>query len=303
MTDPLADLTYFARLHIASGDIDPAYPVLRRLLDPADPQRAWKILVYVGHYNLASAITAWDFHPEPFPESQPYQGNLLPCGTERRGLRGGLVERHLRSIVSRADGYGSVDAWLQAGWETTTDPHERWRITAANVQDCWNNGRWAAYKTCELLATVLDWPMSAPDAGHAWSSGPRKGLALLYGAMEGNSPVVITALDKQTLRVLDHLAACSITTDLAQVETVLCDFHSLAGGSYYVGHDIDQQWEQAILANAAGYLSDDNLLRLEIARHASFLPRHRERVAVDKPRRRAYVDAGLILAPEAKWTP
>jgi len=98
------------------------------------------------------------------------------------------------------------------------------------------NGRWAAYKTAEMLQKVADLPVEAPDAGHRYSSGPRKGLQWLEpDCPEGQDDATVAELDRLTEKWQELLQE----PDIAQVETSLCDFNSLVKGRYYLGHDID----------------------------------------------------------------
>jgi hypothetical protein len=257
----ISDMAEFARLHVSSGDIDPAYPVLRHMISGLPTEEALsKVLSYVAFYDLSSALRFWSTDEDP---------GDLPCATERRGLRGGVVERHLSSLEEQRDTRGSWERWLRLGWSAGDNREQRWALTFNNVQQAWGNGRWAAYKTCEILSTVLDWPMAAPDAGHAWSSGPRKGLALVFGPETGNGPGVIRKLDQQTEALRLELAMEGAQLlPVEQLETVLCDFYSMSQGHYYVGHDIDQQLEQLMRPSTPGWAKSAILQ----ARQASFRP-------------------------------
>ena len=83
--------------------------------------------------------------------------------------------------------------------------------------------------------------------------------ALLFSAITGvalrwPTAGVITALLTVFLAGLAAWRTAQATAILRrgieQVETILCDFHALAEGRYYVGHDIDQMQEQLDRARA-----------------------------------------------------
>lgn len=163
-----------------------------------------------------------------------------PTGTERRAHRDpAQFAPHIYEL-GRMLTPDYIDVLQTMNWYELQDELARWR----------GNGRWAAYKTGEMLGQVNDWPIEPLDAGHANSSGPRKGLGDIYPdlvPLTGNHPSVIRLLDRRTERLADALEL-----PVRQVETVLCDWHSVLKGSYYIGHDIDLMLEQTLHPSVAG---------------------------------------------------
>lgn len=247
------DVAAFAGWQLASTDIDPVYPVLRELQrEMSEDEALWFTFVYVAFYNLPSATI---FYPELLKslyDILPYVPRTLfslPTGVERRGLRGGTnMINHLTDLVNIWEANGqSLRTWLTRDF--TDDPRANWTALQATLRDVLFNGRWAAYKTGEILKVVNGFPVEPTDMGMAFSSGPRWGLDLLYGELRGNTPAVLRELDDRAddlLRILRGDYGLNIAIE--QLETVLCDFHSLHEGRYYVGHDIDQMQEQILAA-------------------------------------------------------
>jgi hypothetical protein len=214
-------------------DIDPVYPVLRELTRSwTHEERAWLVLLHVGYYHLGSALRAFDAYPVPDRGLVTKVGRL-PCATERRGHRNPIaLARHWLSVLDAIEQWGSAYALLCA---------PSWAELTARLTGIHGNGRWAAYKAAEMAQKVLDVPVTVPDAAHADSSGPRKGLSLVLGPQPVDNGVdTIRQLDTLTTELAHDLRE----TDLGYVETSLCDFHSLAEGRYYLGHDIDQMLGQ-----------------------------------------------------------
>jgi hypothetical protein len=124
------------------------------------------------------------------------------------------------------------------------------------------------------LATVHKFPLKPTDAGHDFSSGPRKGLVDCYpesAAITGFKPDAVNALDKLTHDLQEFLNInVGSHVPVEQVETVLCDWHSLLKGGYYVGHDIDVMLEQANKAVASGTLNEVDYDELMFAREQAF---------------------------------
>lgn len=243
------DFVRFAKYQTESGDIDPAYPVLsfsiQELCD-SEQEALELILLYVAFYNLGSSLAVW-LDGYRF-DRELSDGELrYSTGVERRAHRDiRQFRKHLESLASVRNRYGSFVAWLKP---QTDNPKMSWLIVQERLAQIHGNARWAGYKTGEILNDVLKWGCPPPDAGHAHSSGPRKGLKMLYpetSTLDGNDRATVSVLDRHT----DHL--CSATgLPVAQVETALCDFNSLIGGSYYMGHDIDLMFEQSKKINRA----------------------------------------------------
>lgn len=260
-----------------TGDVDPVYPVLRHLiaaLDMDQDQAASLVLLHVTYYHLGSALLA--FTADEF-DSPP----RLPTGVERRGHRDHrALVAHWRSLREHVERHGGPARFLDApDWDTLT----------ARVLAVHGNGRWAAYKTAEMCQKVLNVPLVVPDAGHAHSTGPRKGLADLYpSAPRGNGPEHVAALDLLTTTLAGLLGE----HDLGYVETTLCDFHSLLAGRYYLGHDIDAMAEQ--LRAVPGDVTRDAFdARLATLPHP-YLGEVGGWTGVDRDRGRIYKNTGVI---------
>ena len=266
-----SDFALFCHWQLASGDVDPAYPLLRsviRMRHLDDDEAHAFVLLYVAYYDLASALSVWPWHGGPV--SEPL--SVLPTGTERRNLRGGInLNRHLTSITEAAALAGGWRAWLTDGF--TSDPAANWTLLQSRLREPYGNGRWAAYKTGEVLKTVLGYPLAPTDAGHDFSTGPRHGLGLFYPGVDGNGPQAIATLNKQTEALRNLLGAeFGVGMPVEQLETMLCDWHTTVDGRYYIGHDIDLnlgQLNKAVMERL--HMHDYELLML--ARAESFEPR------------------------------
>ena len=229
----------FAHWHVASGDIDPVYPVLKCILQGMDSEdQCAFVLLYVAYYNLPSTVRAWGEGWRPGEQLSPEQLRY-GTGVERR------AHRDVRQFAAHMD---SLNRHTREGvvayfYPQADSPWTRWQEVQRSLGSIHGNGRWAGYKAGEIFDTVLGWGCPPPDAGHANSSGPRKGLRDIFpetAKYAGNSPGEIATLDDFT-----ELLVTRWGIPVAQVETVLCDWHSVTKGNYYVGHDIDLMLEQA----------------------------------------------------------
>lgn len=271
---------------VKTGDIDPAYPVLRdvgQALGGGDAA-AWLCLTHVAYYNMASALYAISRSPIPVLDPALYK---LPTGTERRAHRDvRQFHAHWTDLVKHVEKAGGPRAWLTPKHSGVTG----WNELQERILAVHGNGRWAAYKLAELSSHVIGTKITAPDASHAHSSGPRKGLEDLYRNLPtGNTPADVATLDRYTERLQRKLGE----PDIARVETSLCDFHSAVKGKYYIGKDIDEQLHQL------GALTSDLTPVAMAARQTSFphsyLGELHGWAGVDKERCKAYRDTGRIL--------
>jgi hypothetical protein len=254
----LDDFAEFCRWQLASGDVDPAYPVLRSLIASRgyDDATAHEFLfAYVGYYNLPSALEAWSTTGSLAALTRQREVWRMPTGIERRGLRvPDKLGYHLQAVRSFLGDEPRV--MLTAGFGD--DERANWQALQARLRAIPMNGRWAAYKTGEVLLSVLDYPLEPTDAGHDFSTGPRQGLALLVpdtARITGSTPVAVERLDAATERLRADLFDADVPMPVEQLETMLCDWHGVVDGRYYVGHDIDMMIEQA--ADLNGPLSKE----------------------------------------------
>lgn len=212
----------FHRAAVETHDVDPVYPVLKRVGELRD----WDadtvvrgVFMHVAYYHLGSALYAMDCGARAG----------LPIGVERRGNRDPVrLRKHLEAVDewlgrSPAD---HIHAYLEG------DPWLDFDTLVEALKEVYGNGRWAAYKTAEMLEKVADYPIRASTMSITDSSGPAAGLAIL-------APGVAVTEAAAGHVVGELIKALDTVVDPAEVETTLCDFHALFDGRYYVGHDID----------------------------------------------------------------
>jgi hypothetical protein len=247
-TPVFRDFCTFARAQIESGDLDPTYPVLRaHYADCRLPEETalWRTILYVTWYSLRSAERVWlDYRvPQPLP---PLEG--LPTGVERRGFRGNAAaSAHVNDVFALAAEHGGLSPWLRGAAD-----RGGWAEVRAAYQAVRGAGPWASYKLADLLAHVHGFRITAPDLGVGGGSetaGPIPGMVRVTGYDWKRCSRDIDLQNELLLRCV----RCGVPfSGLDQLETALCDFNSLAKGSYYVGHDIDLQ--QAHLAGCTAGL-------------------------------------------------
>lgn len=232
------DYQRFHGLALKTRDVDPVYPVLKDLADTgglSEEDRIRLVMLHVAYYHMGSALAAFEGRI-----------SVLPCATERRGHRDPKkLQRHLDDLKSIGDGPGGFSAWFS--YDLRGEPRECWNRVTERLLGVYGNGRWAAFKTAEMLWKVCGFPIQAPDMGHAYSSGPRQGLKLLVPNLpEGNSRETVRRLDELSEELCVSLRESGLAASVEEVETTLCDFHALVEGRYYVGHDIDQMLRQLL---------------------------------------------------------
>lgn len=292
------DLAYFSRHMIRSKDIDPLYPVLRELYNLMalnDEQQFWFTTLYLAYYDVTSALRAYRLCPNP--GWLPQVAATFRCATERRGMRGGNVIRHIHSYLEKI---GTIPqrTWITDGW-SPHDVQANYLLFWDRAQTIWQNGRWAAFKWADLLKNVHGLPLAAPDMRMQFCSGPRAGLCSLYG-LPDNAPIKTLNECGDDLR--GRLRAYNVTLsdgsdlDYETLETLLCNWHSLTHGRYYVGHDIDEL--QHVIDHA--YLSKDDRALLYDARllalPAAYLGEYlMEWKGIDRARMRVYHDTKFVL--------
>jgi hypothetical protein len=265
--------------------VDPIYPVLRTLaqdLGLSVEERLRLVFCHVAYYHLGSALAFFEG-----------RGPTLPCATERRGHRDPKkLAAHLEALRAISEAPGGWSLWLEPS-VAGKSPREAWKALNERLTEIYGNGRWAAYKTAEMLWKICGLPVEAADMGHLYSTGPRKGLNLLFDDLpQGSNRDEIAALDKASEKLCRLLKGEGLKAPIEETETTLCDFHSLCGGNYYIGHDIDQMLRQLLDVQSG--------LTHPAIRARRSLPRaYRGEVngwsGPDKLRKGAYLRTGRIL--------
>jgi hypothetical protein len=234
------DFCTFSKTQLWSGDLDPTYPVLRRLyeLEKLPLNTAlWRTFLYVTFYNLRSAEIVWTKYPEPTEIHEPLLG--LPTGVERRGFRGNDKARlHINYAFHFTRG-GQFDRWVEACCDSVSST-QGWDRARFAFQQIPGNGGWASYKWSDLLKNVHGALIVAPDIGEprgGEETGPYAGLARVCGL---SIQECLANPDIQKQAYAEALKAV-LFSGLDQFETALCDFNSLCRGHYYSGTDIDLQ--------------------------------------------------------------
>lgn len=293
------DYVRFHRVEMANRDVDPVYPVLRGVGDALDwtlEMRVRSVFLHVAYYDLGSTLAALD-RRAPFLRAfrDPVPG--LKCGTERRRHRmGDNLAVHLADLERIAGERNGLHWWVER--ELGDVPADNWRRVTENLMGVTGNGRWAAYKTCEMLASVCGLPLEAPDMGHANSSGPRAGLGVLYPdtrGMIGNRTEVIRELDEVSDLLVRELRARETEASSATAETTLCDFHSLVEGRYYCGLDIDVMQEQLERAPLSREMLRTALAARQRELPAEYLGELNDWTGSDRARKRVYRLTGEIV--------
>ncbi len=226
------DFVIFSKAQLESGDIDPAYPILKRALEglPRE-QQLWRLFLFVTYYHLGSAETAWTQYPNQI-STLP----VLPTGVERRGMRGNQerLNKWAKSLCERTESYAGFEMWINS-----TAAHSGWDGIRSQFEKLNGAGPWASYKWADLLKNVLGYPIIATDIGS--EGGPIPGLKRLVGEADW----FLTSPTAHALRVYKIALGEGIPFQgLDQFETALCDFNSMSKGHYYVGADIDAMMTQ-----------------------------------------------------------
>jgi hypothetical protein len=294
------DYLRFHRIQMANRDVDPVYPVLREigdLLGWTAEERVRSVFLHVAYYDFGSGLAAFERSRNEhwlFKCAEP----KLTCGTERRRHRmGDNLQHHLKSLQTAEAGHGGFLNWLT--FRLGDDVKSNWNLVTERLMRINGNGRWAAFKTCEMLAEVCGLPLEAPDMGHANSSGPRQGLALLYpetAKLIGNRSDVIESLNIDSAVLVHDMQGLGADVSLATAETTLCDFHSMVEGRYYCGLDIDVMQEQLFAAPLSDEMRHIAYLAREATLPHEYLGEYEDRWrGADRVRKQVYRKTGEIV--------
>jgi hypothetical protein len=236
------DFITFSRLQLRTWDVDPSYPLLKRLYyyhyDYEEDIALWHTFVYVAFYHLGSAETFLRYYPHP--TSSIRWVTTLPTGVERRGFRGrpDLIQEHLKDL------YRKLFPFTKRIKDTISRYRDAWSTIREDYQSVSYAGPWSSYKLVDLLKWVHGYEITSPDfgvGGGGKKAGPIPGLAAITG-YDWKDCATKIEMQQWFYNICQRQMEPQFG-GMDQCETCLCDFNSLMHGRYYVGHDIDQQLE------------------------------------------------------------
>ena len=261
--DKLEVFCKFSKAHIASKDIDPAYPLLKYVYDRLSlsiGERVWRTALYVCFYHLGSAEVAWKRYPTPPNSVEPF---ALPTGVERRGMRGQpqRVADHLNSLLSAAGSLGGMRQWAES--QTEGGGTTGWTGSRQAFESLVQCGPWASYKWADLMKHTLGFDIEASDigvGGRGKKAGPIPGMVWLTG-LDWRQCANDVASQNELLEICQGRGVPFAGLD--QLETSLCDLNSMVKGKYYVGHDIDMMMKQLEYAGPMFWEARSRVMKAE----------------------------------------
>lgn len=289
--ETLADLVEFARIEIASADIEPwaeMFAELHRSGFADREQSHWLIALYNSYDSLGSAMSCFRRWPSPQAwraAADRDDAAEYECTQERRNLRGGKVLLRHQSYVDALAGQ-SQHAWVSQV-VCSDDPAENFRAVTTWVRQVWGVGRQSAFEWAEFVGKVFDLPVEAGDAQLWESEGPRRSLQRLYG----NPAPTAQWLEDTAKDCKQHLADQGVELDWWDFETVICDFNVMRDGRYYPGRHLAAIREEIAECDEA----DAEVLSAALRR---FVPPDWQGIppGIDKAKLPIYRDTGEIVA-------
>lgn len=236
--DRLADLVEFARVEVASRDVEPWADILGEMHRAGDlgvEDAYWLVKLYNAFDSLGSAFGAAARWPSPAAwATADDQDEVIqfPCTQERRNLRGGLVAKHLTSYTNMLASQ-SQKAWIRNGYVGGL-PDLDFLVLLRRMREVWGVGRQTAFEWAEFVEKVLGVPIAAPDAQLWESEGPRRSIQRLYGEPKPSLPW----LNARANECRDMLAAEGVPLTWEDFETIICDFNVMRDGRYYPGRHL-----------------------------------------------------------------
>lgn len=239
----LNDLVTFARIEVASNDIEPWAAVIGALDLPRE-QKTWLATLYNTHDDLHSAWSSMRLWPTPRDWGRAenrHKAAEFHCTQERRNLRGGRVLQRHASYLS-ALGLFTEEQWMRRALDPGLSPGGNFRLLTEQMRTVWGVGRQSAFEWAEFAGKVMGLPVDAAD-GQLWeSSGPRRSLEDLFQMTEP-SPA---QLDDAARITRDYLFGEGVDLAWVDFETVICDFLVMRRGRYYPGRHLaalrDEIW-------------------------------------------------------------
>lgn len=237
----LTDLVRFARVEVASNDIEPWAEIIRAVELPRE-QKTWLMTLYNTHDDLHSAWTSMRRWPTPRAWSVSatrHTAAELNCTQERRNLRGGRVLLRHAAYVT-ALGHLGEEAWMWKPLSRAASPGTNFAKLTDQMRGVWGVGRQSAFEWAEFAGKVLGLPVDAAD-GQLWeSSGPRASLEHIFD-LRDQGPI---QLQQAAETAREWLRGEGVELSWVDFETVICDFEVMRRGRYYPGRHLAALWDE-----------------------------------------------------------
>lgn len=273
-----SDFCEFSNKQLESKDIDPMYPVLESVFKQRDydeETKLWYLYLYTTFYHVGSAEEVFNKYPKKTiidSKNEIYH----VTGIERRGFRGNLK---WIDTINELERYDSMIDFVSV---TKRGGMLGWKEMRMRYQEIKNNGPWASYKFADLLAHVMNYSIQADDIGN------NKSVLGCAEVLTGVNSKIVEKSGQLQNDLYDECIKSGVQfTGLDQLETCLCDFHTILDGRYYVGNDIDMNMKQI------PDLPEFWKARQEVF-DSKFLGENHNWVGERKDKKKQYVDKNLI---------
>jgi hypothetical protein len=227
----------FAQHLIETGDLDPVYVALHGARLPEDQLCRW-LLAYMYFYHVGAASRLSERSGVSFwiacltaarNERQSPVGGRWPRSSERRHFRG---EKCVNAVESMQRSEPEPEGWVRALKTCATEEDVMRRVKLWPMF-----GNWAGFKLADLLERCAGYEIAFnPQIGLLYDS-PRQGLEDMTRHEPGRS------LEEHYGEMLEWIGQFPAppgnerSCGPAELETVLCKFHSYLGGHYHCGKD------------------------------------------------------------------
>lgn len=230
----LLDLRDFARIEIASRDVEPWADIIAAV-DLPRAQKCWLMTLYNTYDDLHSAMSCLRRWPTPHDWAHAedrHEAATYNCTQERRNLRGGRVLQRFASYAHVLNGW-SEETWMRKA-VTSDSRGDNFARLSLQMRSVWGVGRQSAFEWAEFAGKVLGLPVDAAD-GQLWeSSGPRKCLERLFYLDNPSED----ELNDAAFICREYLRGERVNLAWVDFETIICDFNVMRDGRYYPGRHL-----------------------------------------------------------------
>jgi len=272
---PMTEKDFFTMsvCSIHSGDIDPVYPILKQFFDKYNydkEQRLWGCLLYVYVYNLPWTLELLTSYPslEIAYKNEIWKYKYLKdikIGSDRRGIywSGGLsliLEKLIKYLYPEKTLCNYFDKYIIE--ENTQSDEDASKFIAINraIRDLPLGGVWSAFKYSDLITQTSDEiDLRCIDLFvRERLAGVGEAILALCNQdvknhkwIKDNYRFVTMKLDEWTEEIgllVEGKVPWKKDFKMSwfETETVLCNYHSIAVGSYYLNMDLDDMYLKLI---------------------------------------------------------
>lgn len=230
--DEKLDWKEFARLTIATDDLDPVYVALYKSGMPEDMLMRW-CAAFVTYYHMGTACQVCELQGDEFWYELWNRYDTAPRASERRHFRGESGRKALKSWINT---YGTPEKFFQSCMRKSF-----MELLKANIPQI---GTYFTWKCMDLREAVFGYDVDWSESEYHLVGLPMSGLEVIFPECGKRKPMPYSKALLELASAISHLDApprYARKCGVAEAETIACMIKAYYLNKKPIGKDIEEK--------------------------------------------------------------